>query len=126
MDLDFWGCSNCLVYNLDTRPCFAFTPHLKSSAFLAVFDFMSSKTTIAVIFGYFRLNGLLKYNIKYDDIVNIIKKFLIEKNIIKIDIHGECINAFDHNYAGNWFGDVVNKTFAVIGTNSSMLSNILI
>ena len=67
---------------------------MNSLTSLELFDFMSAGTTTAVIFGYFRKQRFLTYNIKCDDFVSIISKYLIYP-IIKIGKNNQTINAFD-------------------------------
>ena len=75
------------------------------------FDFINRQTAISVIVGYFRLCGLLEFNIKCDDLINIISKY-INENEIKVDndknIH---IDPFDNNRVNTM--DCLDKQFIV-------------
>ena len=46
-------------------------------------DLMNFETTIALIYGYFRANGFFDYNIKIDDFIKLVKKYM-SKNQIKL------------------------------------------
>ena len=57
-------------------------------------DFGSKKSILRVTFGYFRINGFLD-NIKCDDIIAIISRYLVEESILKIGKNNKAINKFD-------------------------------
>ena len=82
------------------------------------FDFMESETTTAVTFGYLRKNGFLEYNVKWDDLANIILKYLNNnESNIKIVSQNYSINAFDDGRVK--YIDCLNKRFFVAVTDSS-------
>ena len=92
----------------------------KQSHKLSAFDFfMSDTTTIAVIFGYFRKNEFLDYNVECSNFISIISKY-IENKSIKIGNNNINIDIFDagnHNISPNNL-DVLNKNF-IVGTTTS-------
>ena len=76
------------------------------------FDFMTKETTVVVIFGYLRKNGYLDYNVKWDDLIDIILKYINnEKNNIKIYQNNENITLAD-GYSINMI-DALNKQLIV-------------
>ena len=90
------------------------------SQLLDHFDFVSGDTTIAVIYGYFRKNGLFEYSIKYDDFIAIISKYMIPSTI-KINKYTKCINAFNIETNDTSIIDIcsLNKEFIVAVSQSS-------
>ena len=84
-------------------------------------DVMSFETTIAVIDWYFRINGFLDYNIKTDDFIKLIKKYISQhvqqinltkpNNTIKLHTDDIIIDLYS-----------VNKDFLIFITLNTMLS----
>ena len=96
---------------------------MSDSSCIDGFDFMTNETTIAIIFGYLRKNGYLDYNVKWDDLIDIILKYINnKKNNIEIHPNNENIKLVD-GYSINMI-DSLNKQFIVAihrGSNSPAL-----
>ena len=83
------------------------------------FDFMKHETTVAVTFGFLRLNGFLEYNVKWDDFVSIISNYITYKhNNIKVIANKTTIHAFDDNLRVKCI-DSLNKQFIVAVTDAT-------
>ena len=89
-------------------------------------DFMTRDEILVVVFGYFRDVGFLDYNVKSDDFVNIVSKYITEKSIkIGNPENNIRINAFKGRSAS--YVDILNKQFMVAceSSSSTMLSHFL-
>ena len=71
-------------------------------------NFMDDKTSIDVVFGYFRKNGFLQFNVRIDDFVNITSKYIIGQTTSTISIgkNNKHIDAFNQRVCNM---DIISK-----------------
>ena len=92
---------------------------------MAYFDFFNHDTKIAVISGYFRRSGYLDYNVKLDDLILIVNKYLKTKTIK----FGENITTINSQTYKHCVIDALNDKFIIAinkgisgGDSSNLLS----
>ena len=77
-----------------------------------VCDLLSNKTKTTLARGFFLVNGFLQYNVKIDDFINIISRYLIEISIqFGDDVKKIVING---NHEVSDIGIFNNKLFVVV------------
>ena len=79
------------------------------------FEFMEHDALVTAISGYFRKCGFVEYNVKIDDFVDIISKYMAEKTI-RIDNNHNKINSFEEHLQGTEFFTIyaINKNLIVV------------
>ena len=75
-------------------------------------DFLNNSTTIALIFGYLRINLVERLNVKVDDFVDVISKYIIEQKI-KINKNYQNITIFQNPQKEVHKVAFINKQFIV-------------
>ena len=92
----------------------------KSSIIVNCLDVMSWESTLAVIYGYFRINEFLGYNVKMDEFIKIIVPYLSQKiKLVKTNIDKQVKLFTEIPYKIH----TINSQFVIgIAPNNKMLS----